>query len=241
VAPDDRSTPGFEAPDERVLPRLLRVRAQDLEAEARKAVQGLVEFLNTDRAAVFLIDPVSRAMMFSLSWARDGIPAVEAPDSRPLTWFTDQLGRGGVLRLARLPDDLPEDAAAERAYLERQGQKSTLIVPVQVEGRWVWALATGTLAESREWSDLDERRAQFFAELLGAAIHRCRLNEALESSLAQVSELNQRLSGENLYLREELGTTLPFKGIVGECQPMKRVQAARQSELRGAARGVGGE
>ena len=220
---DDRSSRQFEEVVARVMPRLLRVRADGLDDEVQHTLRAFVECLDADRGTVFVFDPATGEPSFRSSWARDGQVAYHPSQAAALDWVLAEMRAGRVVRLPHLPRDVPPIATNERAHVIAVGLKSFLMVPGAIENRWVCALTVGMVTDYRAWTDADERRVGFFAEILASAVHRCRQNAALEAHLGQATVLNQQLTGENAYLREELDTTLPFKGIVGKSPAMTRV------------------
>ena len=49
-------------------------------------------------------------------------------------------------------------------------------------------------------------RLQLLAEILGAALQRCRHENALRAGLAEIERLNAQLQADNRYLKEEIKT-----------------------------------
>jgi transcriptional regulator with GAF, ATPase, and Fis domain len=133
------------------------------------------------------------------------------------------LRQGETLRYERLPDELPEEAAAERDYATRLSTLSHVAVPLVVGGRWVCALVTATARTHRSWSDADVERLQIFGQVLANAIHRRGLELELGESLAELRRLHAQLEAENHYLREAADVEAGFEGIAGRSPAIRAV------------------
>ena len=120
-------------------------------------------------------------------------------------------------------DELPPEAAADRAFLEKHGPKSNLSFPLVVGGSVVGALAFGTLRREREWPDVLRDRLSVVAHVFANALERKRSDLALQNAYAEVTQLKERLELDNQYLRQELATDAGDDGIVAQSAAMKAV------------------
>ena len=83
---------------------------------------------------------------------------------------------------------------------------------------------------SRRWPEPLVERLQLASEILGAALQRCRQENALRSSVAEIERLNARLEADNVYLKEEIKNYHDFDDIVGESVAL-RLALARLSQV----------
>jgi transcriptional regulator with GAF, ATPase, and Fis domain len=138
----------------------------------------------------------------------------------------DRFARHEVVTVTRT-DDLSRE---QRAWTVRVGARSILGVPVLIAGQLVCALTLWSRRSARPWPDPVVERVRLMAEILGAALQRCRHEAALEASLATIERLNARLEADNVYLKEEIKTYHDFDEIVGESAPL-RVALARLAQV----------
>jgi formate hydrogenlyase transcriptional activator len=113
------------------------------------------------------------------------------------------------LERSRFPSDTTE-------RLLQEGVKSICLAPLISHDRVLGVLSIGR-SEEASFSKDD-------LEVLVAVANQVSI--AIENALAfeQISELNQRLATENLYLDEEVRANLGFENIVGESKGLKQVQ-----------------
>jgi len=106
-----------------------------------------------------------------------------------LPWFSATLRQGEILRLDRLPDDLPPEAAAEREYVTRIGLRSQLTIPFQVGERVIGALGFASFRREVHWSPRLIRSVRLIGEVFANALAR------------------KHAANEQLRLREQLAHT----------------------------------
>ena len=103
-------------------------------------------------------------------------------------------------------DELPPEAAADRAFFEKHGPRSNLSFPLVVGGSAVGGLAFGTIQREREWPEALRDRLAVVAHIFANALERKRSDLALQHAYAEVTQLKERLELDNQYLRQELAT-----------------------------------
>ena len=216
--------------------RFAGVPGERVDGEIDRALEQLVEFLDTDRGSLAEVRPDDQGIVVTHSFARPVSctggpgavrPALEAlppsfPLARMIPWVLDQVRRGEVVRVDRL-DDLPPGAIEERRYADSVGIQSHLAVPLSVGGRWVCALATATARSPRRWTDETVQRMRIVGQILANAVHRRNIERDLRESLGEVRRLNERLDAENTYLREEIESEAGFEQIVGKSRALREV------------------
>src|SRR5438093_10870069 len=94
------------------------------------------------------------------------------------------------------PDDLPPEAAAERAALETLGIRSFAAISLHADDRWLGFLAFVSLGAERAWPDDFVGQLRTLAEHFSHARVRAQSAAALESSAALTSAVLAALPGE---------------------------------------------
>ena len=196
---------------------------EQVDGEIAEALHRLVEVLGTDRSTLIEVLEPGGSLRVTHSWAVPGVARFPEEAAEVLSpWYAAAIARGESLRLSRLPDDLPPEAAAERSYVARRGMKSHLAVPLVVGGRYLFALATGTFRAQRTWNQADERRLRVIGQILVNALYRRRIESELRDSLAEVRALKDRIEEENAFLRTELAELAHPAEIVGSSAALRR-------------------
>ena len=150
------------------------------------SLQPLVEGLGFDRSTVMLFTEHGRRLQVTHCWARDGLPRESPGDSLDAyPWFTQQIRRGHLFRLASAAD-LPQAATAERRYAAAGGVKATVAVPLVVGDTVVGAIAFGTFRTERPWPGEMAWRLRLVGELVGLAVARHQHTRALHT-ISQVA------------------------------------------------------
>jgi formate hydrogenlyase transcriptional activator len=216
--------PSFEALLIGLSTRFTGLPAQSLDAEVEWALRSVVEWLGTDRASLFLIQP-DDSLLVTHSWARPGLELVTAAATTrsQLPWYHRTLARGEAVVVSRIPEDLPPEAAREGEVARTMGMKSNLTVPIAVGGRHLCALATGAFREHRTWDEATVQRVRLVGQVLGNAVHRKQTEERLSAQLEEIRQLKDRLQAENVYLREEVRGGDEFTDIVGRSAALHKV------------------
>ncbi len=223
--------PSFERLVTDVSMRLAGVPADRIDAEIDRVLEALAESLGTERSTFLELLPEGGAVAATHSWARPGVDptATALRVAGQFPWYWERLHRGEVLRFERLPDELPEEASPERAYVTRSPMRSHVAVPLLVDGHWVCALLTATATRYRTWTDADVALVRVVGQILANAIYRKKLEDELRQSLAEVRRLQHRLEAENQYLREAIGSEAGLEQLAGKSPALREAleQAAR--------------
>jgi PAS domain S-box-containing protein len=129
--------------------------------------------------------PVDAALLSDREWAdldREIPQAYRHLDAAELfPWTIEQVTRGKTVCISRL-DDLPESAARDKEIFRGFGTKSTVVVPLRMEGRCIGLLTFATIQSERIWSENVVQRFRFVADLFSSALARQRADCALQQS-----------------------------------------------------------
>lgn len=142
-----------------------------------QALARMGELTGTDRAYLFDADHQRRSFRNTHEWTAPGIdPVIDllqdvcwdmVPDSARL------LAAGAPVVIPRV-DDLGEDVV-ERAFLQSQGIRSLLLVPVMQGDVLMGFVGFDAVRKERDWSAAEVRFLQVFASLMVSAIERERV------------------------------------------------------------------
>ena len=215
--------------------RFSGVRCDRVDAEIDGALEALVRFLGTDRASFLELLPQDGNVALTHSWAMPGFEPAKISEgvAAVFPWYHAQLRAGTVLRFARLPDELPSDALAEREYTLALPMRSHIAAPLVVGGRWVCALVTAMAESERVFSEQEVERVRIIGQLLAGAVHRRNIERELRHSVNEVRSLQGRLEAENEYLREAISPGVGFEEIAGRSRALREVldQAAQVAPM----------
>jgi signal transduction histidine kinase len=181
--------------------------ADQVDSRIESALGRLVGFLGVDRAglAEALVEQKQLVVTHSFHAARvPRFPRIILNEQLP--WYARMIHQGEVLRLCRLPDDLPREAKAEREYCVRVGLKSHLMIPLEVMGSVVGAIDFGSFRVYRDWPDDLIQRLRLVGEIFTNAVARKRSDEALrarEHSVQQTRKGLRELAAKLLHAQEE--------------------------------------
>jgi transcriptional regulator with GAF, ATPase, and Fis domain len=186
-----------------------------------ECLRRIVEALGLDRSTLF--QRSGEDLVATHSWAAPGL------DPFPKAWGRDQLpwGYGRVMTGKRIVfsriDDLPEEAATDKATIRRVGPISNASFPLVVGDQVLGVLAFGTMRTERSWSPGVLDRLHSVAQMVAGVLARKHADKLLRAALAEVGELRERLERENSYLREHARSAAGNVQIVGQGPAIQRV------------------
>lgn len=190
-------------------------------------LQKILDFLNIDRAALFQTEePETEKMTLTHLRVRPGCGPETKPelttDSFP--WMLQQHLNGHETRYSRI-DDLPEEAAVDKATLRKYGSKySALAVPLFDGERPFGVLALG-IAEEMVWPEQFASRLRILAHVFAGVLVRKKTEQKLKNALEELEKLKALLEQENVYLRQEMNVHYAPTKIVYQSQVMSQVLA----------------
>jgi transcriptional regulator with GAF, ATPase, and Fis domain len=121
-------------------------------------------------------------MVLVESYFDAGVPPPTAKiEIDPFTWASERILKGKSFHFS-VPDDLPPEAAAEKAFMQSQGIRSAVIIPVKIEERTRGMLTLAMVTRPREWTQELTRRCEIIAHVIASAMAGKRSIEALVQS-----------------------------------------------------------
>src|SRR5688572_18061063 len=198
---------------------LIHVPAGAIDAAIERGLQQVVTFLGVDRGTVDVAEGVERGVR--ISWAQSGLD--EAPsvlDAERFPWLAKQLGRGEIVRFSRL-DELPAEAAIDRASFERAGTRSKVFLPLSAGGSMLGVLSFGSVRSERDWPAELVERLRLLSEAFASTLERKRVELSLaerlrfEKLLSSLSTaFNQISAGDfNREVQRALHRVVDFLGV----------------------------
>lgn len=193
----------------------------DLEELTRRAMQAAVEQLDAERGVLLLADPDSGRLQ---PMAEHG--AVEAAMRNDAVRYSRRVAQqvtesGGSL----LIEDAPSDPRAASESVRALQLRSILCVPMFLGGRTVGAVYLDDSRRTHAFGEAERGLLEGFAHLMAIAIEKSRGHE-------EVQREKDRLEGENLSLRREIGSRIRARGMIGSSAPMQRVLAMMEHAAR---------
>ena len=190
---------------------------------AERTLERAARFLGTDRILLQRIDDDQLRVRFS--WGRPDLAEPRPPTDvwAPMRWIVGELRAGRDFVGRRLPEDLPPEADAERAYVVGYGLRANLTLPITVSGHFLWAISTGCFGGPRDWAAQEVERLRMVGGTLAAAAERVELELESAARLAEVEELRRQLDQEAQYLRAERAEEFGGDQIVGNSSAIRQV------------------
>jgi signal transduction histidine kinase len=198
---------------------LIHVAAADIDAALRRGLQQIVTFLGVDRGN--LDEYVGGRPGVRISWAPPGIQELpRIMDDGQFLWTAETLGRGDVVRFAR-QEELPPEAAIDRAGYERVGTRSHVSLPLRAGGPMLGTLSFDSVRRERLWPDELVERLRLLSEAFASSLERKRMELSLaerlrlETLLASLSATLGRLSAADFDrgVQRALRRVVDFLGV----------------------------
>jgi len=139
-------------------------------------------FLKMDRVTLLQLSGDRDDMSVVYSWSAPGVPTSPPVISkRYQPWWIGQVLRGEV-SLASRPDDLPDEAAAEREYLRQRGIQSAASIPLRVGGEIAGVISYVTVHREVAWTEELVNELRAVGDVLWNALKRRQTMQALHSA-----------------------------------------------------------
>jgi len=181
--------------------------AGQVHSQIESALQRLVEFHEVDWGGLAEVLVDQKQLVITHSYHVSGVPQLpRLIVNEQLPWYAKTIREGKVLRLSRLPDELPLEATLERAYSIEVGLKSHVMIPLKVMETVAGAIGFGSFREYRYWPEDLIQRLRLVGDIFTNALTRKRSDEALrarEESLRQTREGLRKLAAKLLHAQEE--------------------------------------
>jgi FixJ family two-component response regulator/signal transduction histidine kinase len=164
--------------------RFVNLPAAEVDGAITDALRRIVEMLGVDRSSLIQHTPDGETVLTHTWIAPDldvRLPVPRAVAAR-YPWMVRRLRAGDPVVVSRL-DDLPAEAATDRATMESVGLRSHISMPFAVAGRVEGAVGFGCLRHERAWPDELVDRIRVLATILGNALAHKRARESLAAAM----------------------------------------------------------
>jgi signal transduction histidine kinase len=171
---------------------LIHVAATQIDAALEDGLRQVVAFLGVDRGT--LDEYVDSRAGVRIQWTAAGVDELPRlmEDGR-FPWTTERLQHGDVVRFSRT-EELPKEAATDRASYRRVGTASHVSLPLRAGGRLSGVLSFDSVHGDHAWPDELVARLPLLGEAFANALERKRMELALAERLRFESLLSS-LSG----------------------------------------------
>ncbi len=171
--------------------KFINLEPEEVDQGIRDALQTLGEFAGVDRSYVFLFSGDRVMMSCTHEWCAEGsasqIARMQDVPVDALPWSSRRLLNLETLYIPDL-DDLPPEAAAERAEFTQQGNRSLVAVPMAYRGAPVGFLGFDAVRAPKTWSERDLALLKIVGEIVVNALEHRRA-QAIQNGQRQFLEL----------------------------------------------------
>jgi signal transduction histidine kinase len=198
---------------------LIHVPAGAIDAALERALRQVVTFLGVDRGTVDIDQEVGRGVR--IAWALPGLSeSAHVMDADQFPWTAKQLGRGDIVRFSRI-EELPAEAATDRASYERGGTRSKVALPLSAGGPMLGVLSFDSARSPRAWPAELVERLRLLSEAFASTLERKRVELSLaerlrfEKLLSSLSTAFSQLSAGdfNREVQRALHRVVDFLGV----------------------------
>jgi transcriptional regulator with GAF, ATPase, and Fis domain len=137
-------------------------------------------------------------------------------------WYTQKLLKCEPIVMSRV-DELPEQAAIEKAHCIREGVKSSVLIPLAVGGSFLGVLGFAVLSAERHWPEVLVQRLNLLGVVFANALMRKQSEQKLHKAFSEIQNLKDRLEAENTLLREEISLQFAHDEIIGQSDGIRHV------------------
>ncbi len=222
AASEDERPAAFEALVISLAGGFINVDVGKVDVVINDCLRRIVEALGLDRSTLFQRYRGGEDFVVTHSWAVPGVdpfPTVWA--RRTLPWGFDRITSGEQIVFSRV-DELPAEAAVDKAVIRRLGPLSNVTLPLQVGDEVFGALAFGSMRAEQTWSPAVRDRLRSVANMVAGVLARRNADRQLHDALDEVRELRERVERENRYLREQARSAGSAR-MVGESRAIRRL------------------
>jgi RNA polymerase sigma factor (sigma-70 family) len=187
----------------------LSVPADRVDAQIVAGLRQIVEFLAIDRSGFGELVAQKDKLVITHSYEVPGVPAT--PHIYVEDHWPDYARKVQQGEPFRVPEALPAEAAAERAYLAGVGLKSQFTIPLRMAGAVVGALGFASFRWHLDWPEALVRRLRLIGDVFNYSLARKHAYAALQRANRHIRTLRKDLASANQQLRAAVGKALDQK------------------------------
>ncbi len=201
--------------------KFVNLPAAKIDQEIEHVLQRITEVLDIDRCSVAQFNDNRMKLKVTHAFAAPGVtpmPDITLNETQP--WYSAKLFRCESIVVSSL-NQLPPEAAVEKAYCMQQGIKSSALIPLAVEGSLLGVVGFAALKSERLWPDVLVQRLKLLGVVFANALMRKHAEQQLHKAFTEIKILKDRLEAENTYLREEISIQHLHSEFIGKTDATK--------------------
>lgn len=196
--------------------------ADKIDEEIEQGLRRIVEFLGFDRSSVFQRSQDESKYRLTHSWAVDGVEPqkINVPE-KEIPWVDKTLREHKEVVVISNLDDLPPEAARDKAFFKKRGPVSLIAIPLIVGGNLIGTVAFGMFRREISFSDEMVKRIKIIGDIFANALIRGEADKTLNKAFSEIKQLKEQLQAECTYLRSEINLEHNFEEIIGESSELR--------------------
>lgn len=164
--------------------RFINISTDAIDSAIEKSLEKLGSFIQVDRAYVYLFKQNNQVMSKTHEWCSSGIASeIETLQDIPnemLSWWSKQLKESDFIAIPSV-ELMPEDAAAEQLFFQRQHIKSLIALPLEYKNEVIGFLGFDALKMYQSWNVESVSMLRFVGEIIVNALQRKWAEEKFQS------------------------------------------------------------
>jgi len=181
----------------------IEAKPEELERGLHEALARMGTALEADRCALLVFAEQGALRCEARAWSVEGVPATPceaAAGQEELSWLLQKLRAGEAVSVMHLAN-LPAEAAAMRALLERGGVKSILRVPAAYAGRLIGAVSLDVVRQPKSWGEAARTLLLAIGEMFAMTVERARAEDALRRVIEQQELMRATIEQQNVAIQ----------------------------------------
>ncbi len=204
---------------------------QDLNTAIKLALEAIGEFTESDRSYIISYCEDPSKWKTTYKWCSNKIETCvencQEINIESFPWLQTQLLLGKPLHICCVAT-LPLEASSEKAFLQRLGVQSVLIVPMIKGEKAIGYLWFDTVISPKVWTEEDISLLKMVGEFMAIAQARHEAEAALKEAKEAADEANRAKSEFLASMSHELRT--PLNAILGFSQVMSRESSLSEEQ-----------
>ena len=187
---------GFERLVTNIATHFINFDPAEFDGRVHQALGMLGEFVGSDRSYLFLLDEEGARISNTHEWCAPGIaPTIQDNQQLTLTdfaWYAKQLLNNQAVSIARA-EELPPEAATERAFMATAEAKSLLLVPLFYQNEAFGLIGFDAVKAEKSWPNSHQTFLKIVGEIIAHALQHNRIEKALRESEEKYRRLAEAL------------------------------------------------
>jgi formate hydrogenlyase transcriptional activator len=148
----EKEQPFFDLLKEISYDLILNNYPEEVDSEIDDALRRIARFFHVERCSLGELDETGTSLHLMHTFLDKGGGTLQESYTRDQFPWLDKNLRKGKMVIIPHPSELPKEALKEKAYWDKHGLKSVLIIPLMPRGKWIGTFALASVAEEKLWS-----------------------------------------------------------------------------------------